>query len=315
MDTFIEALASRASSKIGTGDDFKIVVTQAYYPIGTVMRVSSTIPIEYVACIPPAASHPRSAAVSLFPEYSLTKAVAVDLGLDNEAIKKLVDFGVSVKDNDTITLSIKAPQIETLADNGLKDLISKAECRQSLPDSEVWVVRGYILGQRNFLLKGVNSAVLKGQVQKLGTFNMSRQGDASLAVTDSEQVGFLQIVSQVRAKPAAASAPVAISKPSVANVMGRIYVQQDKLDRSGTGKLVVEALKAAALGVENVIEPVKSSSMPKQAQVRYFNEPDRALANQALVQLQKYYPGATAVLTSLPAPRGQLEVWLPKAGL
>ena len=51
MDGFLIELAGRASERLGNADDFKIVVTQAYYPIGTLMRAGSTIPIDYTACL------------------------------------------------------------------------------------------------------------------------------------------------------------------------------------------------------------------------------------------------------------------------
>jgi hypothetical protein len=51
------------------------------------------------------------------------------------------------------------------------------------------------------------------------------------------------------------------------------------------------------------------------AQVRYFRTADEDKAKKALGVLKGRYPNAKLVAFNLPAPAGQLEVWLPKAHL
>ena len=65
-------------------------------------------------------------------------------------------------------------------------------------------------------------------------------------------------------------------------------------------------------GVASSVEKIDSLKMPIVAQVRYFNEADKPLAETALAQLQKQFPNAKLVRIALPAPTGQLEVWLPR---
>lgn len=311
MDEFLKDLATRASERLGNADDFKIVVTQADYPIGTLMRMGSTIPIDYKACIPSSAP-PVSSTPSLFPGYELSRGLAIDFGLDNEAIKTLVDFGITVKDTDTVNVSVRAPKIQTLADSDLKNLLSRADCKGVVPPASAWLVRGYILGQRTFVLKNDKADNVKGKVNKVASFNVSvGSGTASLDLTDATEVGFLQIVSQVAISPLSAT-PASVVKPQVSTVSGRVFVQRDQLDTSTKGEQVVGALKAASLGVVSTIERVDHSSMPTVAEVRYFNEADKPLAETALAQLQKQFPNAKLTRISLPAPTGQLEVWLPR---
>jgi hypothetical protein len=312
MDGFLKELASRAGANLGSAEDFKIVVTQAYYPIGTLMRTGSTIPIDYTACLP-AGAPPKSPTPSLFPSYELSKALAVDFGLDNEAIKQLADFGVTIKDTDTINLAVRAAKIQTLADNDLLQLLARGDCKGAVPASTAWLVRGYVLGQRTFLLKNEKANIVKGKIEKIASFNVSvGSGDASLNITDDAEVGFLQIVSQV-AVAATSLAPATVTKPQVLAATGRVYVQRDRVDSTSKAESVVAALQSAAFGVAGSIERIDSSRMPKAAQVRYFNEGDRPGAERALVELQKQFPDAKLVRVGLPAPVGQLEVWLPKA--
>lgn len=311
MDGFLMELATRASERIGNADDFKIVVTQAYYPIGTLMRTGSTIPIDYTACLPTSAP-PASPTPSLFPSYELTSGLAIDFGLDNEVVKKLVDFGITVKDTDTISVSVKEPKIQTLADSDLTNLLSRSDCKGVVPTTSAWLVRGYVLGQRTFALKNEKANNVKGKIDKFASFNVSvGSGTASLDLTDSSEVGFLQIVSQVAISPTSAT-PSSVVKPQVSAVLGKVYVQRDRLDTSAKGEQIVAALKAASLGVANSIERIDSSRMPTVAQVRYFNEADKPLAETALAQLQKQFPNAKLTRIALPAPTGQLEVWLPR---
>lgn len=131
-------------------------------------------------------------------------------------------------------------------------------------------------------------------------------------MTDDAEVGFLQIVSQVTPTPLATT-PISVTKPSVViNSAGRTYVQRDKLDSSGNANLIVTALKASSFSVGTAVEAIESRRMPKLAEVRYFNESDQFKAEGAVLILRAKFPDAVVRRVALPAPPGQLEVWLPR---
>jgi hypothetical protein len=54
--------------------------------------------------------------------------------------------------------------------------------------------------------------------------------------------------------------------------------------------------------------------MPTTPQVRYFNAADKDSADAAVLLLKTIYPNAFAKYVGLPAPAGQLEVWLARQG-
>jgi hypothetical protein len=376
IDNFQKELAIRAQDVMGQADDFKIVVTQVTFPIGTLMHVGSTRPIDYTVCLPPSAP-PKFSAPSLFPTYNLSKTLAIDFGLENEAFTKLADFGVNFKDTDQIALSVKDSQLQVLADNDINTILSKPECRKSISTSSAWLVRGYIFGQRNFLLKSENAKTFKGKIVKIASFNIDiGSGNESVSIADESEKAFLQIVSQINlpipdkaaegthdkgvllgtdiynkgvltsttisdkgvlagtdvydkdvragtdkasiALPAYQGSVVkskltniTIEQPQLVSTSGRVSVQRDRLDLSNKGENIVKALQSASFSIEHNIEPVDSSHMPRIAQVRYFNENDKVLANKALTELKKLYPTAVLVRIGLPAPSGQIEIWLP----
>lgn len=80
-----------------------------------------------------------------------------------------------------------------------------------------------------------------------------------------------------------------------------------------TAERFVEAMYSANIPVIQRIEGIDSSRAPKFAQVRYFNNDDRAASERVLLELKKEFPDATATRIPLPAPKGQLEVVLPQA--
>lgn len=317
MDKLAKSLATRASTNLGQADDFQILVTQAAYPVGTLMRTGSTIPVDYTACLPGGepgkdASVPKLPVPNMFPQYTMTKSVAADFGLDSAVIKELAEAGVNFKDSDTVNLTIKEAQIQTLSDNDLKKLLSRSDCSSSIPKNSAWLVRGYVIGQRNFVLKREASAGLKAGIVKIGTFKLNKDGSAALNIVDDSQIGFLQIVSQVTATPTNTGTPI-VSKPVATRDLGRVFVQRDRMDVSRTADIIVASLKAGSFKVASSIEVIDSSKMPRLAQIRYFNDGDKQSAEQALIELKKHFPSAILSKVSLPAPVGQLEVWLPKA--
>jgi hypothetical protein len=315
FDALQTELAARASKGL-TGSsanqvDFNVVVTQAEYPIGTLLRQGTTIPVDAAACLP--AAQPVSAAMnSMFPNYAMTASTAVDFGLDSAVIKWLASLKVTVKDTDTVTLSFKGVTDDTLTDDDIVALQARAACSAAIASKPVWLVRGYIKAQRTFSLKNDRTNDFAASVPKIGSFEVSPgSGNVSLDITDAAPVGFLQIVSQVQAPTTRAPASIAtLSAPTTA---GEVYVQKDRNDRSDKSQRIVAAIQAQGIRVEPSVEALDSSKMPATASVRYFHDGDQAAAQRVLAQLQAVFPDARLIRLKLPAPPGQLEVWLPRA--
>lgn len=311
MDKFMGDLANRANSRMGSANDFKVIVTQANFPIGTLLRPESTVPIDYTACLP-SVTPSAAGTPSLFPTYEITKGLAMDFGLDNEVIQKLADFKIEIKDFDKINVSVKDPKIQTLSDNEIKKTLLTTECRNSIPAGGAWLIRGYIAGQRNFSLGNENSKNIKGKITKVASFDVNLgSGDSSLEISDSTKTDFLQVISQVTTSPIKNDALV-LNIPQASSNPGKIYVQRDRLDTSAAGEAIVASLKSKSFTVATGIERIDTSRMPKTAQVRYFNDSDKSAAEKALAELQKQFPTAILLRVGLPAPSGQLEVWLPR---
>lgn len=308
FDAFQAELAARSAQKIGSADDFKIIVTQVAYPIGTLMRAGSTIPIDYSACIPATAPVAYDAP-NLFPAYTLSKALAVDLGLDNDVIKKLADFGVNVSASDKIQFSVKGSSVQTLADTDLNKTLRNPGCREIIKGNTAWLVRGYVEGQRDFSLEKNGRVTIDGNIQKIASFNVNGGKESGLSLVDDKSVGFLQIISQVSTVSDSTS-PV-FEKPTAQNIPGRTYIQQDRQDTSESGLEISKALKLKQFRVMGV-EKLATSEMPDTAQVRFFNDQDKQAAEEALAELRQLYPGATLKRVGLPAASGHLEIWLPK---
>lgn len=310
LDQFQQDMAFRSSGSIGSAEDFKIVVTQAEYPIGTLLRSGSTIPVEYTACLP-STTPPKANTPSLFPSYTLDKKVALDIGLDNEVFKRLADAGVTIGDADKVILSVSGANLKVLSDSDIKKITDSHDCNNAMSGQAVWLIRGYISGQRNFLLNNNNSANLKGKVVKIASFDIEVGGGSrTLSLVDSAEVGFLQVVSQVSYRTN--TTEVDIKKPTNTGSMGKIYIQRDRQDTTTNGEAVYNSLRARSFNVVKEIERIDTSKMPLNAQVRYFNDGDINLAQEAFSELNKIYPTAALRKIGLPAPVGQIEVWLPK---
>ena len=315
IDKFQEELATRVAGKINPGSierDFLVVVSQGSFPVGTVLRPHTTIPIDYRACVP--ANQPLAfPADSLFPSYSLSKGLAIDVGLDSDVIQQLVDMGVNIEDTDAIFYSVKNAKYQTLDDTTLKKLSQDDDCRGLVSNKTVWLIRGYILGQRNFVTENEKANTLQGKVVKVGSFSINfGSGTSSVKIVDEGETEFLQIISEIQ--NTSSGAEVATPRATSINdrSRGRVYVQRDREDGSDNAEKIVSNLAKARFDVEKRIERIDSSRMPKRGQVRYFNDSDKGLAEAALRELQKQYQNANIIRIGLPAPKGQLEVWLPR---
>ncbi len=310
IDKFQDALAARVAGLLNPDKqpDFKVVVSQASFPIGTVLRPNSTIPIEYTSCLPQS-KPPSVEANNLFPTYTLTSELAVDFGLDNDVIKKLLDAGITIKDTNTVQVSVKDSQIEILSDRDLASATAKADCKSVIATRTVWIIRGYVHGKRAFETKNETANDVKGKVDKIASFNVNlASGNASVSITDEKSKPFLQIISHV----SSANGRTEVKPISTTAIPGQIYVQRDRLDISHSAITTVKNLVDAGFPVYKSVEVVDNSKMPKTAQVRYFNDSDKPSAEKAVSLLKRQFNSANIVRVGLPAPSGQLEVWLPK---
>src|SRR6476619_1594983 len=86
-------LRDRVSTKFKTGDDFRVLVTDIDYPIGTLMEEGRTVAMSAEACLPAFEVHSYSLP-SMFSTISMTGKVAFDLGIDSAATQGMVKFGV-----------------------------------------------------------------------------------------------------------------------------------------------------------------------------------------------------------------------------
>lgn len=323
FDKFEAQLMERARKFIGDGDDYRIFVMKLDYPIGTLLRLDKVIPIA--ECKP--TTEPTAApAPTMFPDYKLSKSLAISLGLDNAVLTQIAELGASAKDGDTFSYQIKDAVVKVLNDKHLKELISQKECLDAMGGQPVRLVRGSVSGQRDFVLSTTTTGELKGKVAKVGSFEVSGGiGNSDISIKDTSAKAFLQVVSLVTppppsgdpAKPGAivtsAATITAIPASPAASTAepGKVYVQQDKTDTADTASLVAGLQKSYS--VSGTVEKIASAKMPKDPQVRYFNEQDRDKAERITAELKtKGYATAEPVRLGLPAPKGQVEVWLPK---
>jgi len=309
FDQLQNDLAKRTQTRLGYADDFQVVVSDINFPIGTLIRVGGSIPVDYSACQPDI-TPVALGAPSLFPSYTLSKNVAVDAGLDKGVISKLGELGVNVSASDKIKFSVKDTSITTLADTDLKKTTSKPGCREILKETPALIVRGYVEGQRDFSLVDTNTGKFNASIQKIGKFSVSGGKDSTLSLTDSKKERFLQIISQIRISED--NTPPKYEKPSELNGVGRIYIQQDKEDKSTSGNEILNRLKAKGFRAQGV-EKMDSVLMPEATKIRIFHSTDTQTGQTVLHEVQEKYPDAKLELLGLPAKPGTVEIWLPVA--
>lgn len=323
LDQLQQALAQRAATAWGGGDDFNIVVTAYEVPIGTLMRQGRSVPVEYSACKPQDVP-PKFGIPSLLQNYNVSREAAVDFGLDQDLLAKLGSLDANVKNASVLELSFKQPAIQVLSDGQIDSLLGNPACRQAIAGRPVLLVRGYIVGQRKFTLQNVKTNAFAGKVNQTAGFSVNPgSGASSLDISDDTDRGFLQIVSQVDVVPevrgpASEGGNVAVEKPQAPvasnfTAAGTIYIQKDRADPTDRAGQVQQALRAAGLKVEQGIERIDTAKMPRRAQVRYFNAADKVRAEQVVTAVQAFFPNAKAARISVPAPAGQMEVWLPRS--
>jgi hypothetical protein len=326
IDELQDELAERVASKTKAAKDFQIIVTVFQDPIGTLMEPGRSVADNDTACRPKADPERRSAP-NLFPAYQTNLAVAGAFGLD-APLAALGRAGVTTKTDDSVVLTVDQASGQILTGAALRDVLGDPNCRQARGDRTMWLVRGYIGGQRSFTVSRDQSVDLNAST-KLASFNVTPVGSNKMSVQDKAPQLFLQVISEV---PASSSSGTGSSNPNVGPLSpstprlappsvpagqapttatkGRIYLQQDENDHSPRGAQVIAALHA--YNVVRKIERIPSAKMPGAAQVRYFNEDDRARAQEVAGLLKGIGLDARVVRIGLPSPPGQLEVWFPR---
>lgn len=328
MDDLNAILIKRAKERFGDSEQFRIIATDAEYPIGTLLRPGSTVAVDYDSCAP-AKQPPKVNAPNLFPNTKVTQTVALDFGLDNAVLSALVDAGVKLKNSDAVELKFSKSSVIFLSDRDIQKLATTGQCANALIGNTLLVVRGYVRGQRTFSIQREKDRTSSFGLKNIATFKVDAgSGSNTVAITDDADVGFLQVVSQVsadriRTGSSLPGSPVigtptkvvaTVQPPATPNRTGRVYIQRDATDSSGTDRRLAIALAGVGVPIEPRVEAIPTAKMPRLAQVRYFNDQDLSTAQRLLAEVKNVYPGAKIVKIGLPAPQSQFEVWLPRIG-
>lgn len=312
MDQLQDELAARAANRIGSARDFQIVVTHADFPIGTLIRRSTTIPIDYYACTP-GDLPPKSSTPSLFPAYSISKSLAVNFGLDDQATSQITQLGFDLGEGSEITLSVASPNIQAMSDSDVVAAATTPDCLSHLANGPAWLVRGYISGIRSFMINAEGKATANAAVNRIGSFRVDfGSGSSSLRLTDEGETAFLQIVSEVDSPGARRVSE--IRRPEAHNEPGMIYIQEGVGDTSGSRDWISAIVRSMGLNVAAPVEPIPQEHMPESAEVRYFNDNDRSTAARITERVKDRFPSARMTQIGLPAPQGQIEIWLNPPG-
>jgi hypothetical protein len=311
-DDFNRDLAARVARVLGAGaaPEFQVVATPVSDPIGTLYLKGRSVAADDTSCRP--ASNPDARSMpNAFPAYSFGSTLAGELGIDSGVLQGVASAGATLSNESAFTFSVGSPHLQVLSDAALKTLVGTSVCKAAIQKDMV-LVRGYVTGQRSFVTSGKLAAGASASVTQVGSLKISVASNGAVNISDDATQPFLQVITEV-APPAGGTAPVTVSAPAQMTGPGRIYIQQDGSDDMRKGSGVARSLQAA--GFNNVVPQVErtaSARTPKEAQVRYFNDADKAQAIEVLKKLQQQYPGATLVAMKIPAPRGQIEVWLPR---
>ena len=316
FDEFNQDLAKRVTDVLvpGGAPDFQVVVTPATDPIGTLYRKGRSVPYDDMSCAPPADPASRSMP-NAFPSYALDAKIAGEAGLDPALFQGVANVGATLGAASSFSFSVLNAQVKTLTDAVIDRVLAGAGCVGALR-GEMVIVRGYVIGQRQFSTKSSRSAGANTAVTKVGRFEVSADNSGVLTITDTAPQQFLQILSVVTPPPASARSGLprvaALTLPTAVNGVGRIYVQQPRIDDAAKGRQIVGLLSDTGLNVVPQVEGTENDKTPDRAQVRYFNEADKANATKVLDTLKQKYPDAVLVPLKIPAPSGQVEVWLPR---
>ena len=338
IDSLNAALAERAAQRLDFNvDDYRVIVTEAGFPPGTLVQPKTARVESWDACAPGDRRPPLVPLPSMFPDYSVSNSVAASFGLDEAALSSLASAKVDVASNRAVKLTFRNVKASFLANDQMRQVLEQPACKAALASGVHYLVRGEIIGQRSLAMEGSLKANAEVRAATIGSVAITPvDGRAVVAINDEAPVQFLQIIAVLRPPAIAGGSPVLVNTaPAVvapqpvqmppapgrgpASVIrpapaGIVYIQRDRNDRSGAAADVAAALAASGLRVAAAVESIPHDRMPAEAQVRYFNEADRGTGEAALRLLQARFPGARLRRVGLKAPAGQLEVWLPRAG-
>lgn len=314
FDQFESEMRTSAKQKIeaGTKDNsgVQIIVPMFEFPIGSLIRLNRTIPLDVAACKPAESDiFAADEASTIFTPYSLTKNVALEAGLDSPDVKKALGGKLNLNNNQRIDFQVSGTNFRFLTEAALKKLRTNTACAASLRESKgSWLIQGEVRGQRSFVFATDDSNKLNGNAMGALSFNITfGDGARNITVSDKSSKQLLAVITQidVGAETSTLTTPTVVGDSHIA---GRIYVQRDVMDKDDDGKWIVADLKKNSFPVENQIEAIASNKVPKVAQIRYFNDHDLQDAERVLELLKTKYPDAKSVRIQLPAPAGQMEV-------
>jgi hypothetical protein len=317
-DAVVEILQNRVTSKLGlaaTEVDFQVRPVGVFvYPIGTLMPEGRTVAKNKSACAPPPDRIPSDYNMpNTFNTIAMTGKVAFELGL-NEVISNLANAGVKVGQDDTFELSVTSAKGRFLLDDELDDILKLAACKAYLGGKTMNLVRGYVIGQRSYLLERSRTGSGGAGLTTVGEFKVQGSKGTKVSLIDEKPIEFLQIVSRVSLPAAGPGLTPTVSVPTAPAGKGKVYVQRDLVGTDADAIRVQKLLGGLSLEVVPKVELVESRKMPKGAQVRYFNKEDEVLADRTANALKEIFPGAAKLYVGLKAPPKQLEVWLPRVG-
>lgn len=309
-DRVQQMLRDRVRSKFSAEDDFQVYVTEAGYPIGTLMREGRTVALNRASCAP-SFEVGRYSLPNMFNSILMRGKAAFDLGLDSLAVAELARFGVKAGQEDLFNLSVGNAAGQFLLDDELGQLLQQQSCAEYLRGKTLLLVRGYVVGKRNYRLQRDRNAGADIGVTKVGGLKVEASGASGISLEDEAPTEFLQIVSKVRVPGPTVSM---MTQPPPPGTIGPVYLQRDVNDSSGNAARLKDLLGGRSFAVIPDIDAIESDKMPAIAQVRFFNRSDEAAAERAVAILRQVYPSAAKLFIGLKAPKGQLEVWLPRAG-
>jgi len=341
FDQFQKDLADRVLLQYGGGKDFSVVVATTAYPLGTLLRSTGSVPADLDDCAPSPIPQPFQAQ-HLFPSYTMSSDTAISANIGSGAIQGLDSAGVALKQSQSIQYTIADTQLLIMDDKSVENVTGQGSCGKYISSHPgTRMIRGTVMGKMTFTVKVDNPASVRAQLAKLGGFSIDdNPGSSTVSIADNERQPIVQLLSEfnsqspidtaptpkpvqaIRLEPAPPSntdrSPASVNTgtpQSIGTPQTHMYVQMDVLDSADSGTKVVQSLRSAwpSADVESKVQKIPTQKMPDVAQVRYFNESDLAIATRCVQILQKSYPTARAVRIGLPSPKGQLEVWLPKA--
>jgi len=291
--------------------DWVVAVTTSQDPIGTIYRIGTTIPVTYKACKPVSLDAPLSRANYFPSSYVLTKEAAANLGLD-QAFQALAKININLQASRGVTLGFQKVTQQVLADDEVAAITVTSACKQAIEGKEVLLVRGYVSAKRDFNATATGTIGVNIEAQKIGTLVVKPLGNTNtVKIQDEEAGGFIQILQRL-AIPRSTSQGGETPSPLQPSARGNLFIQVDSSDTTSTANDIARLLAANSFKVASGIEKIETSRMPRVTQVRFFNDSDKASADLALKIVSVSRPNAVAVRVGIPAPVGQLELWLTK---